>query len=248
MGTSWPIPERAGDVSWGMAADHPGEDDLVALVLGRLGAERAEEVAAHLVDCPACREVFDGYADSIAMLLPASPRSAPPAGFEAQAALGRFEHPHRGAPGRGVGRASTRRWARLVRVAAVLVVGLVLGAGAVLGWPEDEPVAAPSTTSEPSATPVWHAALLTDDGRPVGTVVRSYSADGPVLVLEVTGGAAGTQLTCRLVRADGSYEEVAHWRLSDQRPNSWVIDTGSREPAKVQLLGEDAQVWATAEL
>lgn len=227
--------------------DHPGEDDLIALALGHLAADRAEEVAAHLVDCPSCRDVFNGYADSIAMLLPASPRTAPPAGFEAQV-LGRFEHTRHAGTGRTAGRAPTRAWVRPLRAAAVLVVGLVLGAGAVLGWPEGEPVPAPSATPEPSATTAWHAALLTADGRPVGTVTHSYSADGPVLVLEVTGGAPGTELTCRLVGADGTARDAADWQLSDQRPNSWVIDIGGQEPQQVQLVAEDGQVWATAQL
>lgn len=225
--------------------DHPDADDLISLALGHLDGDRAEDLAAHLTVCAQCRRAYDGYADSIALLLPASPRTAPPPGFTAQA-LDRLDRARHAGTGRTGNRATARGWVRPLRVAAILVVGLVLGAGAVLGWPEGEPAPAPSTTPEPSSTTAWHAALLTADGRPVGAVTHSYSADGPVLVLEVTGGAAGEELTCRLVGADGTARDIAHWQLSDQRPNSWVIDTEQQDPAQVQLLTDDGQVWATA--
>ncbi len=219
--------------------EHPDRDDLVALALGHLDADQAEEVAAHLMDCSACRAAFDGYADSIAMLLPASPRTAPPPGFSARV-LDRMGGARQGSRPRGA--PAGRRWLGALRVAAVLVVGLVLGAGAVLGWSGGEPEPAPSASTG------WRAPLLTADGRAVGAIARSYSTEGAVLVLEVTAEDAGKQLTCRLVHADGTFEDVAHWQLSDRGPNSWVLDTGDEEPAQVQLLDEDGEVWATAQL
>lgn len=220
--------------------DHPETDDLISLALGHLGGDRADELAAHLALCPPCRLAYDGYAESIALVLPASPRTAPPAGFTAQV-LDRLDRARRSGP-RTERRRGARRWARSLQVAAALVVGLVLGAGAVLGGPEGGPAPAPR------ATTAWHAALLTAEDHSVGTVARSYSADGPVLVLEVTDGTPGTDLICRLVHADGTVEDVARWQLSDERPNSWVIDTGQQQPARVQLVTEDGQVWATAQL
>lgn len=220
--------------------DHPDTDDLISLALGHLDGGRAEELAAHLAHCAPCRRAYDGYAESIALMLPASPRTSPPPGFTARV-LDRLDHARYGGSGPRA-RVRARSWVRPLQVAAALVVGLALGAGAVLGWPEDGPAPVPGTTS------AWHAALLTAEDQNVGTVARSYTADGPVLVLEVTDGTAGTDLICRLVHADGTVEVVARWQLSDQRPNSWVIDTEQQDPAQVQLLTDDGQVWATARL
>lgn len=218
--------------------DHPDTDDLISLALGHLDGGRAEELAAHLAHCAPCRRAYDGYAESIALLLPASPRTSPPPGFTAQV-LDRLDHARRGGS-RPRMRVRARSWARPLQVAAALVIGLALGAGAVLGWPAEDPAPVPRATS------AWHAELLTAEDQNVGTVARSYTADGPVLVLEVTDGTAGTDLICRLVHADGTVEVVARWQLSDQRPNSWVIDTEQQDPAQVQLLTDDGQVWATA--
>ena len=216
-------------------AQHPDADVLAALVLGRLDSVRAEGVAAHLVTCRTCRATFDRYADSIATLRSASPPAglAPGTAKDAGGAGGPAPFPLGQRP-------PERRWLPWLRVAAALVVGLVLGGGAVLGWPKDEPVPAASPT------PTWHAPLLTGAGQEVGTVARSTSAAGPVLVLEVTGGPAGKELTCRLVRAGGRTTDVAQVELSDQRPNSWVIEIGRPEPSQVQLVDQDGELWAAA--
>lgn len=216
-------------------AQHPDADVLAALVLGRLDPGRADDVAAHLLSCRTCRATFDRYADSIATLGSASPPAglAPGTAKDAGGAGGPAPFPLRRRP-------PERRWLPWLRVAAALVVGLVLGGGAVLGWPKGEPAPAASPT------PTWHASLRTADGQVVGTVARSSSAAGPVLVLEVTDGPAGKELTCRLVRAGGSTSDVAHLQLSDQGPNSWVIETEGQQPSQVQLVDQDGELWAAA--
>lgn len=226
---------------------HPAQDDLVALAIGHLDGDRGAEVTDHLAACAGCRRDYDSYAASIALVVPAAPRTAPPANFEVTV-LDRIRARQqrdgsRGTGARPVAAGGVQRRQRVLLVAAAVVLGLVLGAGAgAIAWrPGDEGERAPT------ATAAGQVPLATADGEGVGHVWRSYSADGPVLVLEVTDGPAGQSYTCRLVRADGSTEDVAHWELSDQRPNSWVIDPGG-EVSQVQLIGEDGRIWSTAEL
>ncbi|WP_147918092.1 anti-sigma factor family protein [Ruania zhangjianzhongii] len=225
---------------------HPAEDDLVTLALGHLDPGQSPQVTEHLATCAGCRAHYDEVAASIALVLPAAPRTSPPVDFEVTV-LDRLRSAHQSA---GNDRASTpeagtrdapRRHLLLVAAAAALGVVLGVGGGAIAWWPGGE--------QEPTATSAWQAPLVAADGQDVGRVARSYSADGPVLVLEVIDGPAGQSYTCRLVRGDGSTEDVAHWELSDQRPNSWVIEPGSdAELRQVQLIGADGQVWSSADL
>lgn len=226
---------------------HPHVDDLVALALGHLDSDQGEPITEHLAACAGCRRDYDDYAASIALVLPAAPRTSPPVDFEV-AVTGRLRSAHQStgnerapAPETNT-RPAPRRRVLLVAAAAVLGVLLGAGGGAIAWWP------GAGEEQEPSAASAWHVPLVAADGQDVGHIARSYSADGPVLVLEVTDGPAGQSYTCRLVRADGTTEDVAHWELSDQRPNSWVIDPGSDDLSQVQLVGADGQVWSSAAL
>lgn len=225
-------------------AAHPDTDDLVALALGLFDGDQ-ERLTEHLAGCTACRRDYDEYAASVALVLPAAPRTAPPADFQVRV-LDRLQ---RAAAGPATERhaavsvAEPRRPRRWLLPAAAALAGMAIGAGAISWWPGGDAEVPP-----PSVTEQWHTALVTADGREVGRVSTSYGADGPVLVLEVTDGPAGQRYTCRLVLADGSTQDVAEWPLADDRPNSWVIDAVDGEVVEVQLITPDERVWSAARL
>src|SRR5690606_15892239 len=148
---------------------------------------------------------YDEYAASVALVLPAAPRTAPPADFQVRvldrlrragvstsaegrtgaldagdAAPGGATATDEGGPSR-----RERRRRRLLPAAAALV-GVALGAGAVAWYPGSDEV-------PPSAADQWQATLVTANGQDVGRIARSYGDDGPLLVLEVTDGPVGQQ-------------------------------------------------------
>lgn len=220
-------------------ARHPDPDDLVALALGRLDGDQ-EPITEHLSRCAACRRDYDDYAASVALVLPAAPRTAPPADFQARV-LDRFQRNQRSAAASGGSGERRRRW---MLPAAAALAGIALGAGAMAWWPEGGDGQAPP----PEVSEQWQTALVTSSGQQVGTVSRSYGSDGPVLVLAVTDGPAGQRYTCRLVLADGSTQDVARWQLADDSPNSWVIDAVDGDVVEVQLVASEDRVWAAAQL
>jgi hypothetical protein len=175
--------------------------------------------------------------------LAAVPRTEPPAGFSA-AVLERLRvqgavemrgpMEPMGAPG--------RRMPAWVGVAAAAVLGLGLGSGLTLAL-VDGPGGAPTTQTPVVAA---GAALRTDGGEQVGTVSRSWSQGEPVLVVDISAGKAGRNYLCRLVLVDGGTSEAGRWKLSPDRPNSWVVaDPGV---AGVELVTDAGKVWSSATL
>lgn len=220
---------------------HPEQDLLVEVALGHAQVEQQEEVTGHLPVCATCRRDYGEIADSIELVLPAVPRVATPSGFDADV-LARLAAerdgqapPPAGEGGRRESRHRPARWA----VAAGLV-GLAIGAGAAIGLQDgDEPV--------PVAASQWETPLMDSGGQVVGTVARSWSADGPALVVQIDDGPVGYHYTCRLVLADGTVEEVGRWRLAEDRPNSWVVPAPDVEVEVVDMVSDDGEVWFSAE-
>src|SRR5262249_39671178 len=65
------------------AALHPSLDSLRLFGTGRLSADEAAGVEAHVSDCPECCQVLRGVPDASFMVRvgdPPSPRAAPPSG------------------------------------------------------------------------------------------------------------------------------------------------------------------------
>ena len=224
---------------------HAEQDLLVELALGQAQVEQREEVTAHLALCATCRREYGEISDSVELVLPAVPRIAPPSGFDADVlarlAAARDEqrppaprtevhHDHRRRP---------VRWA----VAAGLV-GLAIGAGAAIGLQDSDQQ--DSDESVPVASSQWEEPLLDSGGEAVGTVARSWSTDGPALVVQIDDGPVGDEYTCRLVLADGTVQEVGQWQLAADRPNSWVV-AAPEDVEMVEMVTEGGDVWSSAE-
>lgn len=212
-------------------SEHPDEDVLVELALGRADQRLAEDVTGHLTRCAGCRRSYDDLAGAVELVLPAVPRVAPPPSFETSV-LGRL------AEVRGTAGAFGRRTFLWAAVAGVL--GVTLGGGLTAYLDREDPPAA--------ARPDWVAPLLTAEGQEVGVVTRSYGEEGPVLVVDVLDGPVGTRYTCRVRLADGSTQDVGSWTLTANRPNSWVVEVASLEVEAVEMVAETGEIWSTADL
>lgn len=245
---------------------HPTEDQLTDLALGHAAEGERDQVTAHLTTCPTCRRDYGEIADAVELVLPAVPRTAPPAGFEdgvlAALARGRQNSQKQAAgehhpefvpdpvcePGRAVlaHRRSRRRWSVRLAVAAGISSSLS---------PSPAITPAPTATpSSPAASSRWEQPLVDTGGQAVGTVTPSRAADGPVLVVQIddrvltrTDGPQGYSYTCRLVLADGSTRDVGRWRLRADEPNSWVIAIPDEGVEAVEMVTEDGAVWSVAE-
>src|SRR5699024_741743 len=121
---------------------HLDQDDLVELALGHVDGSRRERATEHLAACAGCRRDYDDYAASIALVLPAAPRTSPPVDFEV-AVTDRLRSAHQGTGSdrARIPAANTRPAPRrpVLRAAAAAVLGVLLGAGggAIAWWPGD---------------------------------------------------------------------------------------------------------------
>lgn len=233
--------------------EHVSDDLLLTAALGT-GPQGADEdrVARHLIRCPRCRATHAALVEAVDLTLAATPRVAPPPGFESRvlealrAAAPRPPEVPRPepAPPAGPARAGTASNRRRLRdrapsrwlvAAAGIVVGVALGAGGVqlLTTPEDLPVEA--------------TALMTDSGRTVGTVSGTDGLEGPQLVVALRRDPPGSTVVCRAVLADGSIRELARWPVGSYAGATWVIDHPAHARL-VELTDESGTVWASAEL
>jgi hypothetical protein len=217
---------------------HPEPDQLVALALAEPDAAEQERLVVHLAGCPACRDEYAQLSDGLQQALAATPAIAPPAGFSGRV-LTAMGGPAPAAPPRARG--------RLLLVAALLV-GVLLGAGGVLGataWFNRAPAGAPHDTVA--------AQLITADGTPIGSVGLGRRDGRDYLLLNVTAAAEGAHYECILVGADGSRVSGGSWTLSDEygrgtASGAWLVPLTGTPPASVELVAPSGKVWARATL
>lgn len=214
---------------------HPG-DDLVALALDDLDPATRSVTVAHMSTCPQCREEYDAIAAAIENTLVAAPAVGPPPGFEERvlAALGV--------------QASAGRHRRLhwMLVAASVVVGLALGAGATYTLDQrstSRSASAPFHGSSPGAK------LSKIDGTVVGAVTPSFVGAKRVYIVRVRTGPVGMRYVCELYLPDGSKVSGGRWQLSEQ-PAIWVVPAPSAQVAELVLVAHDGKgpVWSRADL
>lgn len=223
-----------------MTEPHPDDDQLVALALGDVDDERRDALVRHVATCEHCHVQYRALADAVDHVLLAAPRVAPPLGFSTAvlAALGMAD----GAATPAAPAPARRRRPRAALVALVAAAAVVVGAaGAVVVLRARPPEAAPVAAVG--------AALLTDDGERVGTVLESRHDGRPVLVVTLTDGRAGVTYACVLVRADGTREAAGTWELDEPAGTTWVVDrpgTGAAVTGVELVAGET--VWAQAAL
>jgi hypothetical protein len=215
---------------------HPDADQLVELALSEADAADQERILAHLTTCQACRDEYAELSDGVQQALAATPSVAPPAGFSGRVldAMAAESTP--------VVRPAPR--ARLLLVAAGVVVGLLAGVGGTLAattW-VNRPPAASSTA--PVAT-----RLLTATGDDVGSAGIAMLSGRSYLVLNVTSGRPGVRYDCILVGRDGSRTNGGSWVLADEygtgaASGSWLVPLSGDAPASVELVAPSGTVWS----
>ncbi|HET7328965.1 MAG TPA: hypothetical protein VFJ14_16965 [Nocardioidaceae bacterium] len=222
-----------------MADQHPTQDQLVDLALGE-GALRdvteQEPPGQHLSTCARCRAEYDEISTAIERSLAASPRIEPPPGFD-RAVLDAMAM---GTPALGARpRARHRPW---LVAAAAAVIGAVLGIGGTLvaTQPDDDGSGAISLAGG--------SALRTDDGERVGAVTRSWVDGAPVIVVDVSEGAASTYYECRLQLAGGREVPAGSWVLQPEEGATWVVPVPAAEVVGVELVSRNGAVWSSAQL
>jgi hypothetical protein len=206
-------------------------DELVGFALGTLDGPGAAGVRAHLAACASCRRELEELAAAIDDVVGAAPEVEPPVGFESRA-LGRMAVPVGGVtPGGG------RRRRRNVAAAAALLLFAAAGV-ALLTLGGD---GARSRT----------AALVTEDGRSVGTVTVDDVGGRPAVVVAVVDAPEGAAYTCRVAMADGRVVAVGPWR-PQRGTGAWVVPLEQSQPAdvaSVELVATGTgDTWSAATL
>ena len=207
---------------------HPG-DELVDLALGHVDGRRRAELAAHLLECPSCRQEYDELSRAVSDATTQVPPVQPPVGFDAQvlrtiaeatpaatdarpalaAAAG-----SRSPPPSSCWPAGRRRRARASAAAAATSSPLSCRCA--------------STTATPSAP------------------CRCREVDGePVMVVALTDAPADVSYTCRMRLSDGTVVESEPWPAVPH--GAWIVDVpaGAADVEQVELVvsGTD-HVWS----
>lgn len=219
---------------------HPGEDLLLDVVLGRASAQGSSQVIRHLAACGPCRTAYDELSAALESILPAVPEVTAPGGFESRV-LARL-HPPVTATHAVRALPSRRRPRTVLAAAAVWALGVVVGGAGMHAYGQSTPDDAPRPASQAERS----ADLVTTDGETVGWAVTGYDARGPVLVLAVDDASAGTTFACRGVFEDRSTEILAEWTVDGDQPNIWILDDADRSLTALELLDDSGRVWAEA--
>ncbi len=204
---------------------HLDEDELIALALGDLGSGQASALS-HLNTCPACRSAYDDLQQTVDGLLSASPRVAPPTGFDANV----LDRLVLGAPAR------RRSYRSPLLAAAAAIIGLVfggLGANAIFDQ------AAPTASDR-------GAALVTGGGKTVGTVEPSEADGGQVVVIQIIHGRPGNHYTCRMTLENGTVRDAGEWLMPASGRATWIVPGPASSINRVDLVTDDGRVWSTA--
>lgn len=244
--------------------EHPSDELLLALALADVDPPERERLGTHLAGCAACRGEYHAIEDAVGATLDAAPSVAPPAGFSGRVVAAMELASGTGGNGVGAGagagggagtaRPSPSRW---LLVGAGLAVGLVVGVAATLGVQTLQapvvPDPAPASSAQP--TPGVHeaSALVTRTGQTVGTVGHTVLGGKGVLVVAVTAGRPGMTYECVVVASDGSRTSGGRWTLEEGYGSragvgagTWVVELGTGDVARVELVAPSGAVWSRA--
>jgi Putative zinc-finger len=192
--------------------------------LGLLEPHEAQEVAAHVLGCPECRQEVDDIRLIGDRLLELVPGTEPPLGFDKRV-LKRIV-PRR--PGRRI----RRLYAGVITGAAAAVAAAALLA-ATLGAPGHRP------------RPAELAAAFRAGGRDIGSV---YISGNPAWIsMSVHQATLTGWVTCQLIEAGGKTATIGTFQLQSGR-GTWEAPepAGDTDPAGARLLGPSGNVIATA--
>lgn len=225
---------------------HPVDDLLLALALDDVDDvddvddTKRESTLKHLATCHRCRNEYDALSATIEQTLAAAPSVEPGPGFDGRVLTAMGFDESAVAPAE---RRPRRGWQRWQLVAASVVVGLGLGAGATVAL---------SQVNDSSRTTLAQNSsyLETADGEHVGTVTRSFVNGEKVLVVTVTSGRVGMNYLCLLRLEGGEQAAIATWVLGSERGETWVVKAPAKPVAEVVLVanGGAGPVWSTARL
>ncbi|MFF8591921.1 hypothetical protein ACF061_10805 [Streptomyces sp. NPDC015220] len=224
------------------------------------GRERAGAVA-HLEQCADCRERIRQLTEVGDRLVGLLPGSEPPVGFETRVA----QTLTRGAAGaadegrltaRITGRAhaaSRRRRVRPRIAAAATALALAVGFGGwSVGTAIEDTLASPSPPATNQATSLLWGGLMSargQTGKEVGEVYADPGHPGWVFMtvdLAGTGASYNGEVTCLLVRRDGSTSRVGTFSLRDGAGSWGAVTQSDRSTlAGARLTAPDGTVLAT---
>jgi hypothetical protein len=179
-------------------------DDLNEFALGTLSGRSRALVLDHLEGCAHCTAESEALADAADMLLWLAPEAEPPLGFETRV-IERFR-------GAGAKRQFNRRRISIFAVAALMIVVLGVGVGAV--------ATSQGGGSHPSATQRPITGRLVSDGHVLGDV--TISAGSPSwMTMDVDTGKLSGLVWCEVTFANGRSETVGKFTISHGY-GSWV--------------------------
>lgn len=244
-----------------MSEWHADHDALVALALHEVEPAERERLSAHLAACTECRAEYATIEDGVSHTLAAAPAVAPPAGFSGRvlSSMGM-----EGAADTTASRPTAHRWRLpLLAAAAALVLGLALGIAGTLAVVTSRTSPAPAPTAEPapptsavspSPTPgvTTASALVTRDGRTVGSAGMTSIAGQDQLVISVTSARPGATYECVVVGEDGERTSAGTWTLDgryggEDASGTWVVEAPEGGVEAVELIAPSGTVWAEAE-
>lgn len=208
-------------------------DELTELALGTLSGRRRSEVLDHVGSCPSCRAELEQLTVVVETLQQLAPRVQPPLGFELRLAE-RLE-------GRATRRPRRPRRVALFSAAAVVVVALGFGLGALIA-PE-----AGNGTGRSAATDVV-SANFTSDGKALGELLISPGSP-PWMFVTIHGGGWRGTVTCDVTFADGRVETIGVFKLSGEY-GAWAAPLPSSlgQVRSAQLVASNGTVVASAQL
>ena len=215
----------------GLDAGDRGEGehiDVLPLVLGDVDAKQRAKMAAHMLQCPACRSDYDEMAATVRELLPAVPAVQPPLGFD-QRVLARL-----GTKDVVARKSSRTRW--LGGAAAAAIIAVIAG----IGWWA-------ATENDQESAGAVSALELVDGGGDVGTVSVGDVEGETVMVVALVSAPEGVSYVCRTTFADGSMSESQPWPSGS---GAWIVPLPASANSQVETVelvvdGTD-QVWSTA--
>lgn len=202
------------------------------------GTTRAEMVA-HLDTCPSCRRDVEQLTTTADAMLIDGPSAEPPTGFEQRVAdaIAAARIP-------SVAVVSSRRSPRWMLVAAAAVALVVFGTGVGIGR---------LGSSERRGEEMRSAAMVTSDGRRVGTVAIGTEPDTVFVAVPGWRPHAGADYRepyhLRLVLRDGRSQVVGPFRL-DKGDGSWgtVLAVDGQDVRRVALVGEGGTEYCAGSL
>lgn len=207
------------------------------LALDILSGDERATVAAHLGECPECREYIEELTRVSDRLLTLTPEAEPPVGFEDRVLAGMGLS----APQPRVVR--PRSWMPIAVAAAVAAV--VFGVG---GWVIGSVATGSSTTvaSGNENQVMRFASFVTPNHQKVGEVF-AYKGEPSWVYMSVSNEPKVGWVACQLVMRDGSMHEVGAFTLSNGK-GSWgadlPVDANSVQSAR--LVSNTGAVLASA--